>query len=66
MEEKLDLILKELSTIKADITGLKTDISELKSDVSEIKENVRKILAFVPVGNEDILKKLDDMSKAIH
>ena len=54
VDEKLDLILNEIVTIKSDISGLKADVSELKIDVSALKKDVAEIKV-----------KIDDLDRRV-
>ncbi len=43
MDEKLDLILNQVTDMKADISDMKVDISDMKTDISTMKSDIRNL-----------------------
>ena len=43
VDEKLDLLIEEVSGIKGDVSSLKGDVSSLKGDVSSLKEDMVEV-----------------------
>jgi peptidoglycan hydrolase CwlO-like protein len=64
LQDDINLLKEDVTTLKENVTTLKEDVTTLKEDVTTLKEDVTKILAFVSVGNEDIVKKLPKLKKA--
>lgn len=55
---RLDSIEFRIGKIETRIDKIETRLTSLESHVSILTEEVRKVLKFVPVGNEDIADKL--------
>jgi archaellum component FlaC len=68
IEIRFDTVESDLVEVKRDLIEVKSDLVEVKSDLTEVKSNLNKVLAFVSVGNEDVIDKLakSEMKKVSH
>ncbi len=61
IDEKLDLLIEEVSGIKGDVSSLKGDVSSLKGDVSSLKGDVSSLKDDVSTLKGDVSTLKGDM-----
>lgn len=54
VDEKLNLILQNMSEIQEDISGMKKDITDMKKDITDMKEDITGIKEEITDMKEDI------------
>ena len=62
--ELLELLVKEVSSVKEDVSGLKEDISSVKQDVSELKEEQKEMnsdIKDLKTTTEAIKNRIEDL-----
>jgi len=70
VDEKLDIIIREMSNMRQDISDVKQDISDAKQDITSIKldieNSIKPSIQIIAEGHMNLDRKLNEVIKTTY